>query len=267
MLEYFLTAFVPNDKVDMARGVLQGVCAMAGTHQFKRVLYYRGPDRPDGFKKLKGVERTPNGRFFAELQRYLAKQSFILRVEYPLREQEFGSVAQPEPLDKRHGALRWTDLPDPVLGDVLHIHRKTLTISHQDNLISLVEQNAHTFKAECVEESYIYCLDNVEYGLTRTLHFPGDSAAGSPRGTIPPISDLQPSPFWTLHLKVLVPEATPELSNLAVDLLMSAKRSLGTCFDFKQLDRRVFDTRVQVTPARNAMPQPLGAVVTIGKQV
>lgn len=144
MLEYFLTAFVPNDKVEMARAVLQGVCAVAGTHQFKRVLFYRGPDRPDGFKKTKSVERTPNGRFFAELQRYLAKQSFILRVEYPARERDFGSVPQPELLEKRQGSLRWTDLPDPVLGDVLHIHRKMLTISNQDSLISLLEQNAHT---------------------------------------------------------------------------------------------------------------------------
>lgn len=144
MLEYFLTTFVPSDKVQMARAVLQGVCATAGTHEYQRVLYYRGPDRPDGFKKIKSVERTPNGMLFAELQRYLAKQSFILRLEYPVREQDFGSAAQSEPLDKKQGALRWTDLPDPVLGDVLHIHRKTLTIPNQDGLISLVEQNGHT---------------------------------------------------------------------------------------------------------------------------
>jgi mediator of RNA polymerase II transcription subunit 18 len=77
---------------------------------------------------------------------------------------------------------------------------------------------------------------------------------------------LQPDPFWVLHLRDLVGEATPELSNLAVELLMQAKQNLGTCFDFKQVDRRAFDTRVQVTPARNAMPQPFGSVVPVGRQ-
>lgn len=144
MLEYFLTASVPNDQVDMGRAVLQGVCAMSGTHKFRRVLYYTGPDRPDGFKKIKNVEKGPNGKHFGELQRYLAKQSFILRVEYTVGQQEFGSGAPSAPLDQRQGTLRWTDMPDPVLGrDDLHINRKTLHINNQDSLISLMEQNNH----------------------------------------------------------------------------------------------------------------------------
>jgi mediator of RNA polymerase II transcription subunit 18 len=144
MLEYFLTAYVPDDMIDLARAVLQGVCGMFGEHEFKRVLFYPGPDRPDGFKKVKTVEKSPNKASFDELRRYLAKQSFILRLEYSVREQEFGSVAQSQTLDQRKGTLKWADLPDPVLGDVLHINRKTLTIEDQDNLISLVEQNGHT---------------------------------------------------------------------------------------------------------------------------
>lgn len=64
-----------------------------------------------------------------------------------------------------------------------------------------------------------------------------------------------------LNLKVLVQDETPELKTLAVELLKSAKRSLGTCFEFKEVDRRVFDSRVQVIPTRNAMPQPLGSVI------
>jgi mediator of RNA polymerase II transcription subunit 18 len=144
MLEYFLTAFCPDDKIDAARAVLQGVCGMYGRHEFKRVLFYRGPGSPDGFKKVKPVEKSPNKASFLELQRYLSKQSFILRLEYPVAEQEFGSTAQPQSLDQKKGALRWTDLPDPVLGDVLHINRKVLVIENQDNLVSLVEQNAHT---------------------------------------------------------------------------------------------------------------------------
>lgn len=124
-----------------------------------------------------------------------------------------------------------------------------------------------SFKAERVQESYIYCLDDVEYALKRNLHFPQDSAsAGSIRPTLPPASDLQPDPFWILHLRNIIQEPTPELSNLAVKLLMSAKQNLGTCFEFKQVDRRLFDTRVQVTPARNTMPQPLGSVVPVAKQ-
>ena len=142
MLEYFLTAFVPDDKISMARAVLEGVCAMSGTHNFTRVLFYRGPDRPDGFKKAKGAGPA-NANHFAELHRYLAKQSFILRVEYPVNLQDFGA-AQTKALNTRPGTLRWTDLPDPILGDVLHINRKTLDIAKQDNLIGLLEQNSHT---------------------------------------------------------------------------------------------------------------------------
>lgn len=124
-----------------------------------------------------------------------------------------------------------------------------------------------SFKAECVQEAYIYCLDDVEYALKRNLHFPRDSAsAGSVRPTLPPVSELKPDPFWVLHLRDIIQEPTPELSNLAVKLLMSAMQNLGTCFNFKRVDRRVFDTRVQVTPARNTMPQPLGPVVPVARQ-
>lgn len=123
------------------------------------------------------------------------------------------------------------------------------------------------FKNECIEEAYIYCLDDVEYCIKRYLHFPQDSAsAGSARDTLPRLSDLRPDPFWVLHLRDIIEEPTPELSKLAVDMLMEAKQNLGTCFDFKKVDRRVFDTRVQVTPARNTMPQPLGPVVPVAKQ-
>ena len=127
------------------------------------------------------------------------------------------------------------------------------------------ELTTGSYKSECVEESYVYCLDNVEYRLSRTLCLPDTTPDGTPRGALPPLPELQPPPFWVLQLKVLLQEANPELANLAVDLLASAKRSLGTCFDFQQLDRRAFDPRVQVTPARNAMPQPLGSVVPVAR--
>jgi len=153
MLEYFLTAYVPDDDIGPARAVLQGVCGTYGRHEFKRVLFYSGPDTPDGFKKIKTVDKSPNKASFVELQRYLAKQSFILRLEYPVTEQAFGSTAQQQSLDQRKGTLQWTDLPDPVLGNVLHINRKTLTIEDQDHLISLVEQNGH--KSVC---SFLYVL-------------------------------------------------------------------------------------------------------------
>ena len=146
MLEYFLTAFVPDneDKVEMARAVLQGVCAMSGVYEIKRIIMFQGPDRPDGFKKIKGVEKTPTGRSFAELQRYLAKQSYFVRLEYPATKQLFGSGLHIPPLDKEAGTLRWTDIPEPVRGEDVHICRKTLDIENQDNLVSIMEQNSHT---------------------------------------------------------------------------------------------------------------------------
>ncbi|KAB5583636.1 mediator complex, subunit Med18 [Coniochaeta sp. 2T2.1] len=270
MLEYFLTAFVPDeeDKVEMARAVLQGVCAMSGGHEMKRVLMFQGPDRPDGFKKIKGLEKTPNGKSFAELQRYLAKQSFFVRLEYPVTKQQFGSGLHFLPLDKESGTLRWTDIPEPVKGEDVHICRKTLDIDNQDNLVSIMGQNSHTFKRDFVEESYIYALDNVQYRLMRNLIFPGDvTPEDVRRDTLPPLSELQPVvPYWTLHLKVLVAEPNPDLATQAINMLASARRGLGTCFDFKQVDRRFFDSRVSVNRASNTTPQQLGKVIPVEKR-
>jgi mediator of RNA polymerase II transcription subunit 18 len=94
MYEFFLTAIVVDEEILQARALLQGYCAMPESHQFHRVLFFRGPDRPDGFKKVKDLDKIPNGRAFRELQQYLSKQSYVLQARYPLSPSEFGA-AQP----------------------------------------------------------------------------------------------------------------------------------------------------------------------------
>lgn len=81
-----------DDDVLQARALLQGYCAMPESHQFHRVLFYRGPDRPSGFKKVMNLDKIPNGRAFRELQQYLSKQLYVLQARYPLAAAEFGTA-------------------------------------------------------------------------------------------------------------------------------------------------------------------------------
>ena len=119
-----------------------------------------------------------------------------------------------------------------------------------------------------MEESYIYALDNVQYKLTRSLILPGDVTPEQlRRDTLPPLSELEPVvPYWTLHLRVFVAEANPDLATQAINMLTSARRGLGTCFDFRQVDRRLFDSRVSVNRASNSTPQQLGKVIPVEKK-
>lgn len=48
-------------------------------------------------------------------------------------------------LDQRPGTLRWSDLPEPIVGDQTHIQRKMLDIPRQDNLLNILAQNEHTY--------------------------------------------------------------------------------------------------------------------------
>jgi mediator of RNA polymerase II transcription subunit 18 len=48
-------------------------------------------------------------------------------------------------LDKLRGMLKWTDIPDPVPGQPVHIQRKMLEIRNQERLPTILTQNAHMF--------------------------------------------------------------------------------------------------------------------------
>lgn len=92
MYEFFLAAIVSDGDLLQARALLQGYCAMPESHQFHQVLFYRGPDRPNGFKRVKDIEKSPNAKPFRELHQYLTKQSFILQAKYQLKQNDFGAA-------------------------------------------------------------------------------------------------------------------------------------------------------------------------------
>lgn len=272
MHELFLTASVPGNDVLAARSVLQGYCAMPEVHQLTRVLHYTGPDRPSGFKKVGDLDGTPNRRLFNDLHQYLTKQSYIMTVRYQLNEDEFGQeVGGSSSLDQRQGTLRWTDIPDPVPPQVLHVQRKMLDIRNQDRLITILGQNAHTIKAECIEESYTWCRDSVEYTLERMYIYPGEDPLvpirqTEPRTFLPAFSDLRPlSSNWMLRAKAFVSEPTPERMAQAAGALAAARADLLGVFNFRQFDRRVHDTRVAAPSAASTMPRPLPQVVTVDR--
>lgn len=278
MHELFMTAVVPDSDVYVARQLLQGYCSATETHTINRLLFYRGPDRPAGFNKVPELDKTPNRRLWKDLHQFFTKQSFIVQARYRTEPTEFGqdaATAAPVNLDQRRGALRWSDIPDPLPPQAMHTQRKMLDIYGQERLIEILTRNGHIFKSECVEERYTWWQNAVEFSLERNLTYPqpqADVGQGAPppqtqpRASLPPFSELgSVGGVWMLHVKCVVPDPTPERMAAAAASLAAVRNDLRGNFAFKQFDRRVHDTRYRGAPVNN-MPIPLPQVVTVGRE-
>jgi mediator of RNA polymerase II transcription subunit 18 len=84
MHEVFLTAVVADAATVMARSVLQGYCAMPEHHQLHRVMFYQGPEKPVGFKKLTEISRSSNAKLWSDLHQNLSRQSYMVQVRFKL---------------------------------------------------------------------------------------------------------------------------------------------------------------------------------------
>ena len=152
--------------------------------------------------------------------------------------------------------LRWNDIPDPpsmVLSEFI-TQRKMLEIgdSRLEKILSDIKfvyvPLTHLFsstgkfltpsrsRGTCIEESYKWWLDNVEYSLTKYIPIPP--------GQAPNLAALEPvAPFWILYV-CSQNDSSPERMKESQIALGGVRERLLGLFDFKVFDRRAHDTRV-----------------------
>lgn len=86
--------------------------------------------------------------------------------------------------------------------------------------------------------------------LSRYYHLP--ESQGRPTPHLPPWNDLRPvdsAQKWVLNIKLNVAEdGQPDKLTKANEELMRNKAEFERLFDFKVVDRRVFDTRIAPPP-------------------
>jgi mediator of RNA polymerase II transcription subunit 18, fungi type len=106
-----------------------------------------------------------------------------------------------------------------------------------------------------IQESFSFVRTNVEFTFTRFYHLP--DSPGRPVATLPQWTDLRPvdsAQKWVLNVKLNVAEDNqPDKMQKANEELMAVKAELDKLFEFKVMDRRVFDTRIAppaVAPGR-----------------
>jgi mediator of RNA polymerase II transcription subunit 18 len=279
MYQLYLTALVEDSDFHAACSVLGGLCGMPPWESVQRVLYFQGPPRPAGISNQSSIDKTVRnvGPLWKELHQNLSRQSFVLQARYEvLKDRDMGPSATTASLDDTAGILRWIDFPDPPHGRPWITQRKTVELWEQKNLPSVMRDNHYRFKTETVEEMYRFYRDDVEFCLVRH-HFCRPLADYSPLEgrTSPELAPLPNLPAWDsltpvdmqrrwiLQIKTHVTQDNkPDEIRKAQETLTSTRNELEGAFDFKTVDRKVYDTRVALQQQGiQALPQK----VTIGK--
>ncbi|KAK3340016.1 mediator complex, subunit Med18 [Lasiosphaeria hispida] len=243
--EIFLTAVVPVADVTTARSVLGGVTEMRERHQFTKVRYLQRQDA--GLKTLEKLkeyqkERGPNAVRWQELHQILLKQSYILQERINITQEVMANTGDASAVvpTAQPRLLRWNDIPDPPSSRLpaFITQRKMLEISDR-RLPKIFSDTKFIAKAESIEESYQWWLNNAEYALTRTYPL----APGSQQ-EVPNLTGLEPlAPSWVLYVRVQV-DSNPERMQQGHAQLSRVRDRLLRVFDFKVFDRRAHDTRI-----------------------
>jgi len=190
-------------------------------------------------------------------------------------------------LNMTPGLLRWTDFPDP-LRDSPVTQRKKVEILECRNLLTAMADNNHSFRGEMIQESHTFVRGNVEFVFTRYYHLPdaamrslSTASAGAnpsqsptpqpqqqqqqqqapgPAPTLPPWNDLRPvdpAQKWILNVRLSVIEDNqPEKMQKATDELLSVRAEMEKLFEFRTVDRRMFDTRMAALPVGHGIRVP-----------
>jgi mediator of RNA polymerase II transcription subunit 18 len=103
-------------------------------------------------------------------------------------------------------------------------------------------------KSELIQETFTFVRDNVEFALSRWYHLPQSPPASAPGAALPAWSELKPMDparkwMFTVALNVME-DNQPEKMKKANDELLHIRTELEQMFEFKSIDRRVFDTRI-----------------------
>ncbi|KAI0406357.1 mediator complex, subunit Med18 [Xylaria palmicola] len=256
MHELFLTASVKQADFDAACAVLQGLSWMTARRTVYRVLFFAGQPRPGGLPSAPPPTVVPRRQLWADLGKQLLRSSYVLQAAYEVSpEADFArdaGGAAPATMDfnRLPATLRWTDLPDP-LRDSPVTSRKKIEVPFLHSLPRALMENKHTYTNELIQESYSFNRGPLEIVLSRYYHLP-DSPPGRPAPHLPAWADLRPvdpAQKWVLHVKLNVAEdGQPEKLTKANEELMRNKAEFDRLFDFRAVDRRVFDTRIAPPP-------------------
>ncbi|KAL1884010.1 hypothetical protein Daus18300_000119 [Diaporthe australafricana] len=294
MYELFLTAFINDVDFDNARSILSSYCWSDPSPRVYRVLHFAGPAQPKPLAKrnnINGIRPAPDPFMFGlpgaeplqsqmgayidpawkEFSDIIKKQSYIVTTRYQLsKTSDFGGSGPHKQLTSTPGALFWTEIPDPASvagGQSLVMQRKKIEIWDQLNLPAVLSENEFRLRAQLVEEAHdIYHRDDpmLEFSLARQYTVPGsDASAALP--AFDALDRVDPAGKWTLWVKYHVhDDSAPEKIKAARDALLKARDDLAPCgFDFKVLDRKVFDTQLVLQRKMPAM-QTLGLKQSLG---
>ncbi|KAI5925962.1 mediator complex, subunit Med18 [Camillea tinctor] len=256
MRELFLTATVPASDFDTACAIFQGLTWMTARQTIYRILYFAGQPVPKGLQNMRNLRMTPYAPLWSELNRQLNRSSYVLQTRYEVPpEAGFGKNVGMD-FNNTKGTLLWADLPDP-LRDTPVTSRKKIEIPDQMYLPRILEDNSHTYTNQLIQQNYSFARDNVEFVFTRFYHLP--EPQGRPVPTLPAWEDLRPADpaqKWVLTVRLNVyDDSQPEKIQKANEELLVVQTELEKLFEFKVIDRRVFDTRI--TPPKSVtMPAP-----------
>ncbi|KAI0809562.1 mediator complex, subunit Med18 [Xylaria sp. FL0064] len=252
MHELFLTASVMPGDFDTACAILQGLSWMTARRSIYRILFFEGQPQPKGLAKTppqSALPRQNEKQLWMELHKQLLRSSYILQAAYEVApEADFGKESTVD-LNRLPATLRWTDLPDP-LRDSPITSRKKIEIPFAHGLPGVLMANGHTYTNELIQESYSFNRGDLEIVLSRYYHLP--ESPNRPIAHLPAWADLRPvdpAQKWVLNVKLNVAEdGQPEKLAKANEQLMRNKAEFDKLFDFKIVDRRVFDTRIAPPP-------------------
>ncbi|KAI0131017.1 mediator complex, subunit Med18 [Daldinia grandis] len=249
MRELFLTASVKDSDFAMACAVLQGLTWMNARHTVHRILFFHGQPQPQPLKVTRAFQQSRFLQLWKDLSSQLNRSSYVVQLAYELvPERDFGKETNME-FNALPGTLRWTDLPDP-LRDTPVTQRKKIEIPEQNSLPTALTDNGFQYKNEIIQESYSFVRENVEFVFSRYYHLP--ESQGRPLAALPPWADLRPvdpAQKWVLNVKLnVIDDSQPEKVKKANGELLVVKAELEKIFDFKSVDRRVFDTRIAPPP-------------------
>ncbi|KAK6955144.1 hypothetical protein Daesc_002775 [Daldinia eschscholtzii] len=258
MKELFLTASVKDSDFAMACAVLQGLTWMTARHAVHRILFFHGQPQPKPLKVTRAFQQSRFLQLWKDLSSQLSRSSYVIQLAYEVGpDRDFGKETNME-FNALPGTLRWTDLPDP-LRDTPVTQRKKIEIPEQSSLPTALTDNGFQYKNEMIQESYSFVRENVEFVFSRYYRLPpldeqsGEQAEDRPRAALPPWADLRPvdpAQKWVLNVKLnVVDDSQPEKVKKANSELLAVKAELEKIFDFKAVDRRVFDTRIAPPPA------------------
>ncbi|KAG7116465.1 hypothetical protein HYQ44_007084 [Verticillium longisporum] len=231
-----------------------------------RVLYFKGPSRPNGISNQNSIvksQRKDVSGLWKDLHQQLSRQSYVIQARYEVfKDKDFGTET-PADFDARAGVLRWTDFPDPPHKGSAVTQRKKNEIWEQRNLPSIMRDNKYQLKSEAIEETFQFYRDDAEFCLFRHYQLP-PTPDGTPLARVGAwetgFTPSDPARRWIFLVKVhVLQDNKPDEILKAHEQLANIRRDLEGVFEFKTFDRRIHDTRVAVE-MRNA-PAPLPQVI------